>query len=151
MRSGVGSASGIGCAMKLTPEFFESEYARMKQIAPYCVEGAPEDYLGEALLQVARSLRNLHARDQQGSKYRLPSTFQLETEPIPEVDVLGKLWPNEKDPTRLWAEIWKLRNEALGPGDYQTWRDAALDERQKRLSAEADLAALKEKIKGLVE
>jgi hypothetical protein len=136
--------------MKLTPEFFESELARIKTISPYCIEGAPEDYLRDALAQIAQSLREIQKSGQQGDRYRLPATFHFETQQIPEIGILGPLDANENDPTRLWAEIWKLRAEARGPDKYETWRDAAIEEKMKRLAAERCLEAFRDQIRGLL-
>lgn len=47
---------------------------------------------------------------------------------------------NETDPATLWAEIWRLRHDAEGPAGYDTWKDAAVAERVRRVKAEADAA-----------
>lgn len=52
---------------------------------------------------------------------------------------------DETDPVILWAEIHKLREEIKGPDGYQTWKDAAVDERIKRVKAEKELKAETEK------
>lgn len=67
------------------------------------------------------------------------------------LSILKPLDPNEDNAVRLWAEIWKLRSEARGPGDYETWRDAAVDEKMKRIKAEKELAELKSKLGDLLK
>lgn len=59
--------------------------------------------------------------------------------------VLEPLSGNEADPIRLWAEIWKLRNSMRGPEGFETWQDAAVDERIRRVKAEAALPKQKPK------
>lgn len=54
-----------------------------------------------------------------------------------------ELDPYEGDPTTLWAEIWRLRAEVAGPKGYESWRDAALDERLKRVDSEEALRTLR--------
>ena len=39
----------------------------------------------------------------------------------------------------LFAEIQDLLNEIKGPDDFETWKDAAIDERVKRVKAEQSL------------
>jgi hypothetical protein len=34
-----------------------------------------------------------------------------------------------------WTELYRLREEVKGPSGYATWRDAAIDERIKRVEA----------------
>ena len=70
---------------------------------------------------------------------------------------MAPLDDNEENPTRLWAEIWKLRNEAKGPDGFDTWRDAAIDEKMKRKLEEVrtkkvmqELAELKQRIRDLL-
>lgn len=46
------------------------------------------------------------------------------------------LTDNESDPTLLWAEIHRLRWEMQGPPGFATWKDAAVDERIRRVKAE---------------
>jgi hypothetical protein len=65
--------------------------------------------------------------------------------------MMGPLDPNESNSTRLWAEIWKLRNEAQGPSGFETWRDAAIEEKIRRVAAEHELNELKRKLRTLVE
>jgi hypothetical protein len=57
--------------------------------------------------------------------------------------------PNESNPIRLWGEIWKLRSEAKGPDGFDTWSDAAIHEKRKRIDAERDLQLLKDKVLNL--
>lgn len=64
--------------------------------------------------------------------------------------MLKPLDPNEDNAVRLWAEIWMLRSEAKGPGEHETWRDAAVDEKTKRIKAESELKDLREKLRTLV-
>lgn len=47
--------------------------------------------------------------------------------------MLPPLDDNEDNPFRLWAEIHKLRHEVKGPDGFETWRDAAIDERRRRV------------------
>lgn len=56
----------------------------------------------------------------------------------------GPLDDNESNPTILWAEIWRLRSMIKGPEGFETWRDAAMDEKIKRAQAETDLAKARE-------
>lgn len=42
----------------------------------------------------------------------------------------------------LWAEIWRLREEAKGPGGFTTWKDAAIHERVARNAARGVRTAL---------
>lgn len=51
-------------------------------------------------------------------------------------DRVKTLRDNEEDATVLWAHIHKLRNEVRGPEGFATWKDAALDERLRRIAAE---------------
>ena len=46
---------------------------------------------------------------------------------------LNPLDDNEEDPARLWAEIHTLREAIKGPDGYDTWQDAAVSERWKRI------------------
>jgi len=48
---------------------------------------------------------------------------------------------DESDPVALWAEIHRLRDAAQGPDGYETWRQAAVAERERRVKAEKTLAA----------
>ena len=50
---------------------------------------------------------------------------------------MTELDPNEHDPVRLWAEIWRLREAVKGPDGYDTWQEAATAERLRRVRAEA--------------
>lgn len=45
----------------------------------------------------------------------------------------------ENDPSQLWAEIHRLRADQRGPAGFTTWRDAAVDERLRRVAAEGKL------------
>jgi hypothetical protein len=49
--------------------------------------------------------------------------------------------PNESDPLVLWAEIARLQNEARGPHGFATWKDAAIDERVRRVKAQRTASA----------
>lgn len=49
---------------------------------------------------------------------------------------LPPLDDNEDDPIRLWAEIIGLRAALKGPEGFDTWQDAATDERIKRVNAQ---------------
>lgn len=49
--------------------------------------------------------------------------------------------PNEEDAGVLWAEIHRLRAAVQGPDGYETWQQAAVAERVRRVKAEAALAA----------
>jgi hypothetical protein len=53
---------------------------------------------------------------------------------------------NETDPATLWAEIWRLRHDAEGPDGYDTWKDAAVAERVRRVKAERALAEAQPKM-----
>jgi hypothetical protein len=44
--------------------------------------------------------------------------------------------PNEMNPDRLWAEIYRLRAELMGPDGFETWKDAAIAERLRRIELE---------------
>ncbi len=48
---------------------------------------------------------------------------------------------NCDDPILRWKEIWLLRSEIAGPAGYASWKDAAVDERIKRVAAERELQA----------
>jgi len=50
---------------------------------------------------------------------------------------------NEEDPARLWAEIHRLRVIVRGPEGYDTWQDAALAERLRRIAFQGELQALR--------
>lgn len=63
-----------------------------------------------------------------------------------ELNIMTELDPNESNPVRLWAEIWKFRSEAKGPEGFDTWRDAAINEKIRRLKAERDLQTLKDRL-----
>lgn len=47
--------------------------------------------------------------------------------------------PNEDRPEILWAEIHRLREELKGPEGYNTWKEAAVAERVRRVKAETAL------------
>lgn len=66
------------------------------------------------------------------------------------IDILKPLDSNESNPVALWAEIWKLRSQAKGPDEFETWRDCAIDEKMKRIKAEKELKELKQKIQALL-
>jgi hypothetical protein len=57
--------------------------------------------------------------------------------------VSKELNPNEANPTRLWAEIHRLRDESQGPFPHANWYDAAVEERLKRIDAETALKKLR--------
>lgn len=134
--------------MKITPEILRIEAARIETIIGACIEGAPEYYLLGALRAAANALDEIHGSEQaEASVYHLPSSFQLETEHPPAyVGPLGPLGLHENDPVRLWAEIWKLRSEARGPDDYETWRDAAVAEKMQRIATERKLKELRDQV-----
>ena len=48
---------------------------------------------------------------------------------------LGPLLDSEENPARLWAEIHRLRAAVKGPQGYETWQDAAITERVRRVRA----------------
>lgn len=50
--------------------------------------------------------------------------------------------PNEEDPCRLWAEIHTLRAALEGPHGFDSWQDAAVAERRRRVKVEQSLKAL---------
>jgi hypothetical protein len=52
------------------------------------------------------------------------------------------LFESEEDPARLWAEIHTLRSAIQGPDGFATWKDAAVDERVRRVRAEKQAAML---------
>lgn len=47
--------------------------------------------------------------------------------------------PNEEDAGVLWAEIHRLRAAVQGPDGYETWQQAAVAERVRRVRAEKSL------------
>ncbi|MGQ3051047.1 MAG: hypothetical protein ACT6S0_04620 [Roseateles sp.] len=50
--------------------------------------------------------------------------------------------PNEEDAGALWAEIHRLRAAVQGPDGYETWQQAAVAERVRRVAAEKTLASM---------
>jgi hypothetical protein len=50
--------------------------------------------------------------------------------------------PAEPMDAETWAELHRLRHEFKGPDGFATWKDAAIDERVKRVQAECALATL---------
>jgi hypothetical protein len=54
-----------------------------------------------------------------------------------------KLDDNESNPTLLWAEIWRLRAAVQGPSGFETWQQAAVNERLKRVESEGALRTLR--------
>lgn len=135
--------------MKITSKILREQLGRIKAVSPYCVEGAPEHYLRDSLRIAANALDRIHSENgEEGNEYYLPNSFQLDTdlEPSDLPEILEPLDSNEDNPVRLWAEIWKLRSETKGPDDYETWRDAAIDEKMKRVKAEQKLQALRDKL-----
>jgi hypothetical protein len=60
---------------------------------------------------------------------------------------MAELDPNESNSSVLWAEIWRLRAEAKGPAGFDTWRDAAVEERYKRAKVEGALMELRSMLK----
>jgi len=52
---------------------------------------------------------------------------------------------NENCPYVLWAEINRLREMLKGPDGFETWMDAAVAERLRRVDAERALAEEKAK------
>jgi hypothetical protein len=57
--------------------------------------------------------------------------------------VKTKELPEESPPHLLWAEIYRLRHMVTGPEGFKTWKDAAVDERQRRVRLEQDLGKLR--------
>lgn len=53
-----------------------------------------------------------------------------------------KLDDNEADPIVLWAVIHELQAKIKGPGEFETWADAALSEKLRRLEAEKQLKSV---------
>ena len=51
---------------------------------------------------------------------------------------LGPLLDSEEDPSRLWAEIHRLRAAVQGPLGFATWQEAATDERMNRVQFQRD-------------
>lgn len=49
------------------------------------------------------------------------------------------------------AEIERLRGDIKGPDEFETWKDAAINERLKRVSAEAEAKALKNGAERILE
>jgi hypothetical protein len=49
---------------------------------------------------------------------------------------VSPLLPDENDAARLWAEIYRLREAVKGPAGFDTWQEAATDERRRRVAAE---------------
>ena len=47
------------------------------------------------------------------------------------------------DPVKLHIRIAHLEHEVKGPDGYDTWKDAAVAERVRRVKAEKELAAYK--------
>lgn len=78
----------------------------------------------------------------------------LETVAAYLLGVLAGLWkkeaktedldPTTEDPALLWAEIIRLRDKIQGPDGFDTWQDAAVAERVRRVAAEKELRKLKE-------
>jgi hypothetical protein len=64
---------------------------------------------------------------------------------------LGPLPDSEEDPARLWAEIHRLRAAVQGPDGYATWQDAAVAERVRRVKAEQERAAERERWRTTLE
>lgn len=52
------------------------------------------------------------------------------------------LHANESDPYLLWAEICRLRDAVKGPDGHETWQDAAVAERVRRVRGDAEIARL---------
>lgn len=51
--------------------------------------------------------------------------------------------PKDAAAHSLWAEIFKLRYQIAGPDGFVTWKDAAVDERQRRVKLEQELGKLR--------
>lgn len=51
--------------------------------------------------------------------------------------------PKDSAAHSLWAEIFKLRYQISGPDGFVTWKDAALDEIQRRIKLEQELGKLR--------
>lgn len=60
-----------------------------------------------------------------------------------EVTPMLTLDANEADAVVLWAAIHHLRAAQQGPSGYQSWQDAAVDERVKRVALQRELDELK--------
>ena len=58
------------------------------------------------------------------------------------ISMATDLSPNEEDAGVLWAEIHRLRAAVQGPDGFETWRQAAVAERVRRVAAEKALAAV---------
>lgn len=50
-----------------------------------------------------------------------------------------------------WAELHTLRVSVQGPDGFATWRDAAVDERVRRVKAEHEIAALKAALQAVLD
>ena len=57
--------------------------------------------------------------------------------------MMTPLTVNEVDPVRLWAEIHLLREALKGPDGFDTWKDAAVAERLRRVAFQGELQALR--------
>lgn len=57
--------------------------------------------------------------------------------------VKTKELPEESPLHLLWAEIYRLRHMVTGPEGFKTWKDAAVDERKRRVRLEQDLGKLR--------
>ena len=51
--------------------------------------------------------------------------------------------PEDSPPHLLWAEIFRLRHALKGPDGFETWQDAAVDERRRRVALDKELADIK--------
>lgn len=56
----------------------------------------------------------------------------------------------EADAVEAWRQVHLFKTEAGGPDGFATWKDAAINERLRRVKAEAELTALRERMARLV-
>lgn len=56
----------------------------------------------------------------------------------------------EADAAEAWRQVHLLKAEGGGPDGFATWKDAATDERLRRVKAEAERDALRERVARLV-
>lgn len=59
--------------------------------------------------------------------------------------------PNESNPSVLWAEIHRLRSEMQGPRGFDTWYDAAVNERVGRVKSDAALKKLRDLLQNEID
>ena len=56
----------------------------------------------------------------------------------------------EADAVEAWRQVHLFKAEAGGPDGFATWKDAAIDERLRRVKAETERADLRERVARLV-